>query len=66
MPNMGKVDSATAASYLNASFPNIQLALMVGICGGAPFGSHLSEDILLGDVVVSKGLVSVRFWEAIP
>ena len=66
MPNMGKVDSATAASYLNASFPNIQLALMVGICGGAPFGSHLSEDILLGDVVVSKGLVQYDFGRQFP
>jgi nucleoside phosphorylase len=52
MPNMGKVDSATAAAYLHASFQGIQLALVVGICGGVPFGS---EEILLGDVVISKG-----------
>src|SRR3984957_16785017 len=33
MPNMGKVDSATAAACLRASFPGIRLALVVGICG---------------------------------
>jgi len=35
MPNMGKVAAATAAACLRASFPGIQLALVVGICGGA-------------------------------
>src|ERR1700689_4395070 len=57
MPNMGKVDAATAATSLQASFQGIQLALVVGICGGVPFGNQLREDILLGDVVISKGLV---------
>jgi nucleoside phosphorylase len=57
MPNMGKVAAATAASCLSANFPNIQLALVVGICGGAPFGNQLSEDIFLGDVIISEGLV---------
>jgi nucleoside phosphorylase len=57
MPNMGKIDAATAAAGLQASFQGIQLALVVGICGGAPFGNRLSEDILLGDVVISKGLI---------
>ena len=37
MPNMGKVAAATAAACLHASFPEIQLALVVGICGGVPF-----------------------------
>src|ERR1700743_2283408 len=48
MPNMGKVAAATAAACLHASFPGIQIALVVGICGGAP-----GEDILLGDVIIS-------------
>ncbi|KAN0078947.1 hypothetical protein V8E54_005460 [Elaphomyces granulatus] len=63
MPNMGKVDSATAAAYLHASFQGIQLALVVGICGGVPFGS---EDILLGDVVISKGLVQYDLGRQFP
>jgi nucleoside phosphorylase len=57
MPNMGKVAAATAAACLRASFPGIQLALVVGICGATPFGGKQSEDILLGDVVISEGLI---------
>ncbi|KAN0070262.1 ankyrin [Elaphomyces granulatus] len=57
MPNMGKVAAATAAACLRASFQGIQLALVVGICGAAPFGKQQGEDILLGDVVISEGLI---------
>ncbi|KAK3380307.1 hypothetical protein B0T24DRAFT_676015 [Lasiosphaeria ovina] len=40
-------------------FPSIKLALVVGICGAVPFYTHGGEtnEILLGDVVVSDGLV---------
>jgi nucleoside phosphorylase len=51
---MGKV---AAAACLCASFQGIQLALVVGICGAAPFGRQQSEDIILGDVVISEGLL---------
>src|SRR5271170_7836104 len=66
MPNMGKVAAATAAASLRASFQEIQLALVVGICGGAPFGTQLSEDILLGDVVISEGLVQYDLGRQFP
>jgi nucleoside phosphorylase len=66
MPNMGKVDAATAAAGLQASFQGIQLALVVGICGGVPFGNQLSEDILLGDVVISTGLVQYDLGRQLP
>ena len=66
MPNMGKIDAATAAAGLQASFQGIQLALVVGICGGAPFGNRLSEDILLGDVVISKGLIQYDLGRQLP
>jgi hypothetical protein len=62
----GKVDAATAAACLQASFQGIQLALVVGICGGAPFGNQLSEDILLGDVVISEGLVQYDLGRQFP
>ncbi|KAK4065526.1 hypothetical protein Trihar35433_7646 [Trichoderma harzianum] len=55
MPYMGKVAATAAATNLRASFRGIQLALVVGICGGAPFGP--SGEVLLGDVVISEGLV---------
>ena len=66
MPNMGKVAAATAASCLSISFPNIQLALVVGICGGAPFGNQPSEDIVLGNVVISEGLIQYDLGRQFP
>ncbi|KAL4926225.1 uncharacterized protein BDV17DRAFT_157305 [Aspergillus undulatus] len=56
MSNMGKVAAATAAACLRATFPGIQLALVVGIRGGVP-AKQVNDEILLGDVVVSEGLV---------
>ncbi|KAL7957939.1 ankyrin repeat-containing domain protein [Trichoderma compactum] len=64
MPNMGKVAAAVAAASLRSSFPGIQLALVVGICGGAPFGP--SCELLLGDVVISEGLVQYDLGRRLP
>jgi nucleoside phosphorylase len=66
MPNIGKVAAATTAAYLRASFQGIQLAVVVGICGGAPFGGQQNEDILLGDVVISEGLVQYDLGRQFP
>ncbi|KAN0075055.1 hypothetical protein V8E54_007666 [Elaphomyces granulatus] len=66
MPNMGKVAAATAAACLRASFHGIQLALVVGICGATPFGKQQGEGILLGDVVISEGLVQYDLGRQFP
>jgi nucleoside phosphorylase len=66
MPNMGKVAAATAAACLHASFQGIQLALVVGICGSTPTGKQPSGEILLGDVVISKGLVQYDLGRQFP
>jgi hypothetical protein len=66
MPNMGKVAAATAAACLHASFPEIQLALVVGICGGVPFGNQPSKGILLGDVIISEGLIQYDLGRQFP
>ncbi|KAL5335769.1 purine and uridine phosphorylase [Aspergillus crustosus] len=66
MPNMGKVAAATAAAGLRATFPGIQLALVVGICGGVPSAKQSKRDILLGDVVISEGLVQYDFGRQYP
>ncbi|KAN0070591.1 hypothetical protein V8E54_011460 [Elaphomyces granulatus] len=66
MPNMGKVAAATAAACLCASFQGIQLALVVGVCGAAPFGKQPGEDILLGDVVISEGLIQYDLGRQFP
>ncbi|KAG6362371.1 hypothetical protein INS49_010601 [Diaporthe citri] len=56
LPGMGNNSAAIAATHLRRSFPDIQLALVVGICGGMP-----GSDMLLGDVVLSDGIVQYDF-----
>ncbi|KAG8421867.1 hypothetical protein J3458_003704 [Metarhizium acridum] len=51
-PNdMGKVNASNISAHVTNVFPNVRLALMVGIGGGIPGGE---KDIRLGDVAVSK------------
>lgn len=60
MPHMGKVKAAGAAASCRSSFPNIKLAVLVGICAAVPFPTPTSE-IILGDVIISKGAVQYDF-----
>ncbi|KAM0096299.1 hypothetical protein ACP6JD_000059 [Aspergillus fumigatus] len=57
LPRMGKVNAAVAATNLRFSFPNIRLALLVGICGGVPFPSGGAPEIFLGDVLISDSMI---------
>ncbi len=65
MPGMGKVNATTVALGLRSSYTNIKLALVVGICGGVPFGPH-QQDIYLGDVIISRSLVQYDFGRRYP
>ncbi|KAJ0129103.1 Uncharacterized protein HZ326_27801 [Fusarium oxysporum f. sp. albedinis] len=65
MPGMGKVHAAAAASNCRASFPNIKIALLVGLCGVAPFKRN-GEEVVLGDVVISEGIVQYDFGRRLP
>lgn len=56
LPGMGTKDSAGVATALRMSFPNIKLGLVVGICGIVP-----GDDRILGDVVISDGVVQIDF-----
>ncbi|CAG7948209.1 unnamed protein product [Penicillium salamii] len=47
----GKSSAASVATNMIRSFPNIRIALMVGIGGGAPSSKN---DVRLGDIVVGK------------
>ncbi|KAF5597743.1 pfs domain protein [Fusarium subglutinans] len=58
MPGMGTIYSATVATCCRSTFPRVSLTLVVGICGGVPFSEDGTE-LLLGDVVISDGLVRV-------
>ncbi|KAF5697271.1 hypothetical protein FGLOB1_12880 [Fusarium globosum] len=65
MPGMGKVNAATVASNCGKSFPGIKLALVVGICGVVPFGSP-NDEIILGDVIISNGVIQYDFGRQLP
>jgi nucleoside phosphorylase len=45
MPGIGKGSAASVASSLQVSYPDVQLALVVGICGGAPSPSKYSATL---------------------
>ncbi|CAI7589631.1 unnamed protein product [Penicillium glandicola] len=66
MAGIGKVNSAAAAAHLFASFPNIRLGLVVGICGAMPQPTDGNTEIFLGDVIVSTGLVQHDFGRQLP
>jgi len=66
MPSMGKVSASGAAASLRSSFTDIKLALVVGICGGVPYGADNKEDILLGDIIISQALVQYDFGKQYP
>ncbi|GJD01407.1 pfs domain-containing protein [Colletotrichum higginsianum] len=67
MAGMGRSYSATAAAYCKASFPGIGVALLVGICGGVPTATAIGiPAIVLGDVIISEGVVSLDFGRQYP
>ena len=61
MPGMGKASSAGVAASFRASFPNIRLGLVVGVCGGVPQPTIQDEEIFLGDIIISTGVVQFDF-----
>ncbi|KAI1738181.1 nucleoside phosphorylase domain-containing protein [Xylaria scruposa] len=65
MPGMGRTSAATAAASCRTSFPSINLALVVGICGAVPFHRR-SAEVLLGDVIISERLVIYDFGRQFP
>ena len=65
MPGMGTTSAAAVAGFLRMSFSNIELALVVGICGGMPYGTD-QEEILLGDVIICQVLIQYDFGRQYP
>ncbi|KAJ5750845.1 hypothetical protein N7533_007873 [Penicillium manginii] len=69
MPGPGKGFASSVASNVKRSYPCIELALVVGICGGVPHvrdSMSLQDDIFLGDVIVSNGVVQYDLGRRIP
>ncbi|KAM0345671.1 hypothetical protein ACHAPU_006326 [Fusarium lateritium] len=66
LPSIGKAHAAGAAASLNASYTNLRLALLVGICGGVPGPNRDGDEVLLGDVIISNALVQFDFGRRYP
>jgi nucleoside phosphorylase len=66
LPGMGKGSAASASSSFRSSFGGIKLALVVGICGGVPNGTDAEKEVLLGDVIISTGVVQYDFGRQLP
>ncbi|KAL2195572.1 nucleoside phosphorylase domain-containing protein [Corynascus similis CBS 632.67] len=68
MPDKGKVSAAVIAANCRESFPNIELALIVGVCSVVPFRSDggNTAEIVLGDVIVSDGVVQYDLARSLP
>ncbi|RYP33057.1 hypothetical protein DL768_011108 [Monosporascus sp. mg162] len=65
MPGMGKANAAAVAANCRTSFPNIKLAVVVGVCGVAPFNPDGNE-IVLGDVIISNGVIQYDLGRQLP
>ncbi|KAH6687181.1 nucleoside phosphorylase domain-containing protein [Plectosphaerella plurivora] len=58
---MGKRHAAAAATHICHTWPKLQLILVVGICGAVPFPPSEIGEIILGDVVISSGVIQYDF-----
>ncbi|KAF3077416.1 hypothetical protein CFAM422_000178 [Trichoderma lentiforme] len=65
MANMGKANAATVTTNCSRTFPNIKLALVVGICGAVPHSIE-GTDIMLGDVIISEGVFQYDLGRQFP
>ncbi|KAL2824365.1 hypothetical protein BDW59DRAFT_147550 [Aspergillus cavernicola] len=65
LPNMGKVSAATTSTNLRLSYPQLSLVLVTGICGGVPYPGT-GEELLLGDVVISRHVVQYDLGRQYP
>ncbi|KAL7794257.1 nucleoside phosphorylase domain-containing protein [Trichoderma ceciliae] len=64
LAHTGKANAASAVAGMRSSYACLRLVLLVGICGGVP---QLGQDeILLGDVVISKSVVQYDFHKQYP
>ncbi|SPB49184.1 Cytochrome P450 family protein [Aspergillus niger] len=65
MPGMGKANAAAVAAHCRVSFPNLKLALIVGVCGALPF-TNTAQEIILGDIIIGDGIVQYDFGRQYP
>ncbi|KAH7146776.1 nucleoside phosphorylase domain-containing protein [Dactylonectria estremocensis] len=66
MPSMGKATAAAVASNCRTSFPNVKLALVVGVCGAVPIVPSSKTEIVLGHAILSTGVIQYDFGRQLP
>lgn len=64
MPGMRKKAASGVAARLNSSFRALQVAFIIGICGACPQTNK--EEVIMGDVVLSEGIVAYDFGRQFP
>ncbi|KAM0513499.1 hypothetical protein ACHAPE_007761 [Trichoderma viride] len=65
LPNTGKVSAASATASLRSSYPGLRLVILTGICGAVP-SSDAGDEILLGDVIISKDVIQYDYGKQYP
>ncbi|RAO74243.1 uncharacterized protein BHQ10_010255 [Talaromyces amestolkiae] len=65
MPGMGKGSAAMVSSDLRFSYTRIELALVVGICGGVPKIPN-GQNIFLGDIIISDSVIEYDLGKQYP
>ncbi|EEU34412.1 uncharacterized protein NECHADRAFT_82261 [Fusarium vanettenii 77-13-4] len=61
---MRKKAASGVAARLNSSFRALQVAFIIGICGACPQTNK--EEVIMGDVVLSEGIVAYDFGRQFP
>ncbi|KAF9774564.1 hypothetical protein IL306_007428 [Fusarium sp. DS 682] len=69
MPEAGKANGTAVATNCRVSFPGVKLAIVVGVCGAVPFipgPRDENHEIILGDVILSQGVVQYDMGRQYP
>ncbi|KAK6360156.1 hypothetical protein TWF730_006309 [Orbilia blumenaviensis] len=67
LPRIGNTGAASAAKSLQLSYPDIELTLVVGICGGIPLRAINDEaEVHLGDIIISDSLIKYDLGQQLP
>ncbi|KAJ3956673.1 hypothetical protein N0V92_006763 [Colletotrichum tropicale] len=63
---MGKASSSGAAAALRSSYTGLKLAILAGVCGGVPGSGDEVDEMILGDVVISKSVIQFDLGRQYP
>ncbi|KAF3921511.1 hypothetical protein AA313_de0200352 [Arthrobotrys entomopaga] len=63
LPGTGKATASSTATKIQAEYKKIRIVFLVGICGGVP---RSDDEVILGDVVISTGIVQYDFGKQYP